>query len=173
MGSDPRYNHGHERKEVWSETGQPKVENWRMGASIPLPPACEAGALPFELIPRNNILWLPWGSNPRPENRIRMLVPYRMYGKTCCLESNALDHSARESIFRRWAQIELFLLFIQLGFLGLGVRTHESAGGRVVSPWCAATTSRPKSASHVFFPKVLAPQKTRSDFLHFFLKKKW
>ena len=25
---------------------------WRMGASIPLPPECESGALPFELIPQ-------------------------------------------------------------------------------------------------------------------------
>ena len=29
-----------------------KKEDWRIRASIPVPPACEAGALPFELIPQ-------------------------------------------------------------------------------------------------------------------------
>ena len=28
------------------------VQEWRIRVSIPVPPACEAGALPFELIPR-------------------------------------------------------------------------------------------------------------------------
>ena len=30
-----------------------RVYCWRIRVSIPVPPACEAGALPFELIPRN------------------------------------------------------------------------------------------------------------------------
>jgi hypothetical protein len=34
---------------VRKKAGQPK--SWRLGASIPLPLACEASALPFELSP--------------------------------------------------------------------------------------------------------------------------
>ena len=32
--------------------GQHSSQKWRIGASIPLPAACKAAALPFELIPR-------------------------------------------------------------------------------------------------------------------------
>jgi hypothetical protein len=34
---------------VWSGLGSKCVKNWTLGVSIPLPPACEAGALPSEL----------------------------------------------------------------------------------------------------------------------------
>ncbi len=34
-----------------------KKDGWRRRASIPLPPVCETGALPFELLPRYNGLF--------------------------------------------------------------------------------------------------------------------
>ena len=39
------------REEREREGGKKRVTIWRSGASIPVPPACEAGALPFELLP--------------------------------------------------------------------------------------------------------------------------
>ena len=38
-----------------ASTTQKKKKTWRIRASIPVPPACEAGALPFELIPQTHL----------------------------------------------------------------------------------------------------------------------
>ncbi len=43
---------GQRAKRVFVELGKNSLGIWRRRASIPLPPVCETGALPFELLPR-------------------------------------------------------------------------------------------------------------------------
>jgi hypothetical protein len=46
--------------------GATTTKRWRSRVSIPVPPACEAGALPCELHPhRQKRTYKLWGSNPR------------------------------------------------------------------------------------------------------------
>ena len=40
-------------KQICYEKGKKEKKVWRIRASIPAPPACKAGALPFELIPQS------------------------------------------------------------------------------------------------------------------------
>ncbi len=40
------------KEDLHVKVGGMEQKGWRLRASIPLPPACEAGALPFELSPQ-------------------------------------------------------------------------------------------------------------------------
>ena len=68
--------------------GQVEKRRWRSRVSIPVPPACEAGALPFELHPPLSMIYTP-NSNKYKTHRYSSLLQGVRF---CCATSHFTTH---------------------------------------------------------------------------------
>ena len=93
------------RRRKINTCNQATKRRWRSRVSIPVPPACEAGALPFELHPPLSMIYTP-NSNKYKTHRYSSLLqgvrfccatshftthepPYLLLRSTCCMKATS------------------------------------------------------------------------------------